>query len=173
MNGIIGRWHSAWLQITVHSYSRARTHTHTQTLVPTVTSSLTFLGSSFQQREFPFLWVPKWFGASATGFEPQNLTTTEYLLFRNSLAGSQPTATVSRLVKLPLAFASIYSWLQSPRDPWPRFLFSPRHVRVSKWGLLFDKERVGLSISALRVLHRSFRNSLSALIRRPATNWPC
>jgi hypothetical protein len=37
-----------------------------------------------------------------------------------------------------------HSWLQSPRDLWPRFLFSPRHVRVSKWDLLFDEGEVGL-----------------------------
>jgi hypothetical protein len=27
---------------------------------------------------------------------------------------------------------------RSPRDPWPRFLFSPRHIRAQKWGFLFD-----------------------------------
>jgi hypothetical protein len=32
-------------------------------------------------------------------------------------------------------------WLQSPRDPWPRFLFFHRHVRVYKWGLYFDEGR--------------------------------
>jgi hypothetical protein len=31
-----------------------------------------------------------------------------------------------------------HSWFQSLLDPWPWFLFPARHVRVSKWGLLFD-----------------------------------
>jgi hypothetical protein len=39
-----------------------------------------------------------------------------------------------------------HSWLQSPRDPWPRFSFSPRHARVSKWGLLLDEGRAGVSM---------------------------
>jgi hypothetical protein len=30
---------------------------------------------------------------------------------------------------------------RSRRDLWPRFLFSSRHVRVYKWGLLFDEVR--------------------------------
>jgi hypothetical protein len=36
--------------------------------------------------------------------------------------------------------------LRTPRDPWPRFLLSPRYVCVSKWGLLFDERVVGLSV---------------------------
>jgi hypothetical protein len=38
----------------------------------------------------------------------------------------------------------IQSWLHSPRDPWPRFLFSARHVRVSKRDFLFDEGGFGL-----------------------------
>jgi hypothetical protein len=45
------------------------------------------------------------------------------------------------------------------------FTFLPRHVRVSKWGLLFDEGGVGLSMCALRLLHRSFRMSISTLSR--------
>jgi hypothetical protein len=37
-----------------------------------------------------------------------------------------------------------HSWLQSSQDPWPRFLFFPRHARVSKWGFHFDEGGVGL-----------------------------
>jgi hypothetical protein len=44
-----------------------------------------------------------------------------------------------RSVKLLLEFARSHSWLQSPRDPWLRFLFSPRYVHVSKLGFLFDE----------------------------------
>jgi hypothetical protein len=58
---------------------------------------------------------------------------------------SQCLLSVSRLNAVDLRQHS-HSWLQSPRDPWPRFLLSPRHVRVSKWGLLFDETGVGLSI---------------------------
>jgi hypothetical protein len=60
-----------------------------------------------------------------------------------------------------------YSWLKFSWDPWPRFLFSPRHVGFSKWGLLlFDDGGVGLSMQALRLLHRSLSNSKSALSLR-------
>jgi hypothetical protein len=31
-----------------------------------------------------------------------------------------------------------HSWLQSPWDPWLWIFFYPRHIHVSKWGLLFD-----------------------------------
>jgi hypothetical protein len=31
-----------------------------------------------------------------------------------------------------------HSWLQSPQDPWLRFLFYPRDIHVLKWGLLFN-----------------------------------
>jgi hypothetical protein len=40
-------WYSAWIHFTVH------------TLVSTVGSSLPLLGSGFQRRIFPFLWVPE------------------------------------------------------------------------------------------------------------------
>jgi hypothetical protein len=46
-------------------------------------------------------------------------------------------------------------------------LFSPRHVGVSKWGLLFDEGGVGLFVYALCLLHCSFSTSISALSRRP------
>jgi hypothetical protein len=49
-------WYSAWL------------HYYTHTLVSTVTSSMPLLGSGFQRRTFPFLWVPELFPASATSF---------------------------------------------------------------------------------------------------------
>jgi hypothetical protein len=41
------------------------------------TSSLPLLGSGFQQRAFPFLWVPKLSPALATSFSQQQLTTPE------------------------------------------------------------------------------------------------
>jgi hypothetical protein len=44
-------WHSAWLHFTVHCY--------THIAVPAATSSLSLLGSGFQRRTFPFLWVPE------------------------------------------------------------------------------------------------------------------
>jgi hypothetical protein len=44
---------------------------------------------------------------------------------------------VGRSVKLLLGFASTVSQLESPRDPIPRILFSPRHVRVARWRLFF------------------------------------
>jgi hypothetical protein len=47
-------------------------------------------------------------------------------------------------------------------------LYLPRHVRVSKWGLLFDEGGVGLSM-----LHRSFSTSISALSRRPGHYGHC
>jgi hypothetical protein len=40
-------------------------------------------------------------------------------------------------------------------------------VRVSKWGLLFDEGRIGLSAQALRLLHSSSSMSMSALSWRP------
>jgi hypothetical protein len=43
-------------------------------LVSAVTSSLLLLGSGFQRRKFPFLWVPELSPTSATGFSKQQLT---------------------------------------------------------------------------------------------------
>jgi hypothetical protein len=49
---------------------------------------------------------------------------------------------IGRSVELLLAFAiTIILSFRSRRDLWPRFLFSPRHVHVYKWGLLFDGGR--------------------------------
>jgi hypothetical protein len=62
---------------TVHCY------THIHTLVFTVTYSLPFLGSGFQPRTFPFLWVPELSSSSATSFYQQQLTTTEPQQFSN------------------------------------------------------------------------------------------
>jgi hypothetical protein len=44
-------------------------------------SSLLLLGSNFQWRTFPFLWVPELSLASATSFSQQQLTTTELQQF--------------------------------------------------------------------------------------------
>jgi hypothetical protein len=44
--------HSPWLHFTIHCH----THTRTRSIV---TSSVPLLGSSFQRRTFPFLWVPE------------------------------------------------------------------------------------------------------------------
>jgi hypothetical protein len=55
-------WYSAWLHFTVHYY----THTHTHQYP--VTSSLPLLGSGFQRRTFPSLWVPELSPASVTSF---------------------------------------------------------------------------------------------------------
>jgi hypothetical protein len=49
----------------------------------------------------------------------------------------------------------------------PRILLSPRYVRVSKWGLLYEGGGVGLSMSVLRLLHRSFSRRVFALLRCP------
>jgi hypothetical protein len=51
----------------------------------------------------------------------------------------------------------------------PRFLFCPRYenVRVSRWGLLFEGGGVGLYMSVLRLLHRSFSRRVLALLRCP------
>jgi hypothetical protein len=72
-----------------------------------------------------------------------------------------------RSVILLLAIASSYSRHQSPQNPWTKYLSSPRHVHVSKWGLLFDKVWVGLSMWVLHFLYRSFSTSISALPRCP------
>jgi hypothetical protein len=53
------------------------------------------------------------------------------------------------------------AWDQSPRDPWSRHLFSRRHVRVSKWGLLFNKLRV------------TFYAGAAVLLRSLALVYPC
>jgi hypothetical protein len=55
-----------------------------------VISSLPLLGSNFQWRMFPFLWVPELLLASAISFSQQQLTTTELQQFSNSLT-HQPT----------------------------------------------------------------------------------
>jgi hypothetical protein len=68
---------------------------------------------------------------------------------------------------------SFLPWLQSPRDPWTRIVFSHRHIHVSKWALLFAEGRVDLSMLALRLLHRSFSTSISALSRRPGQYGLC
>jgi hypothetical protein len=55
-------------------------------------------------------------------------------------------ALFDRSVKLLLAFSSavIPGFILEIHDP--RFLFSLRHVRVSKWGLLFNEGGIGLSM---------------------------
>jgi hypothetical protein len=53
-----------------HTHTHARTHTHTSVQ----SSSLSLLGSSFQPRMLPFLWVSKLSLASATSFQLQGLT---------------------------------------------------------------------------------------------------
>jgi hypothetical protein len=60
-----------------------------------------------------------------------------------------------------------HSWFQSPNDPWPRSLYPPRHVLVSKLVPLFDKEGVNLSMQALCLLHWSFTTSIYAMSWRP------
>jgi hypothetical protein len=55
-------------------YTLQVTITRTRTLVSTVTP---LLGSGFQRRAFPLLWVPELSPASATSFSQQQLTTTE------------------------------------------------------------------------------------------------
>jgi hypothetical protein len=54
-------WYSVWLHFTVHCY------TH----VSTVVSSPLLLGSGFQRRAFPFLWVSELSPASATSSSQQ------------------------------------------------------------------------------------------------------
>jgi hypothetical protein len=49
---------------------------HAYTLVSRITPSLPLLGSGFQWRTFPALWIPELFQASATSFSQQQLTTT-------------------------------------------------------------------------------------------------
>jgi hypothetical protein len=52
--------------------------------MPTVTSSLSLLGSDFQLRTFLYLWVLELSPASATSFSQQQLTTTELQQFSNT-----------------------------------------------------------------------------------------
>jgi hypothetical protein len=66
---------------TTRDYNLQFTITHT--LVCTVKYSLPLLGSGFQLRLFPFLWVPKLSSASATSFYQQQLTTAEPQQFSN------------------------------------------------------------------------------------------
>jgi hypothetical protein len=47
--------------------------TVTHTLVSAVTPLVPLLGSGFQRRTFPFLWVPEILPASATSFSQQQL----------------------------------------------------------------------------------------------------
>jgi hypothetical protein len=51
---------------TAHDYTLQFTITHT--LVSTVISSMSLLGSGFQRRTFPLLWGPEQSPASATSF---------------------------------------------------------------------------------------------------------
>jgi hypothetical protein len=68
-------------------FDTARDYNITNTLMSTVTSSLLLLGSGFQRRTFPFLWVPELSPASATSFSHQQLTTTEPQRLSISLTG--------------------------------------------------------------------------------------
>jgi hypothetical protein len=76
-------------------------------------------------------------------------------------------------VKLLLGFDStVIPDFIYPRDPQPRFLFSPKYVRVQKSGLLFNEGgEVDLSVQALHLLYRSFSTGISALSRRPSQWW--
>jgi hypothetical protein len=67
------------------------------TLVSTVTSSLSLLGSGFKQRTFPFLWVRELSPASATSFSQQQLTTTEPGSYLTSSLTHQPTHRLTHL----------------------------------------------------------------------------
>jgi hypothetical protein len=46
-------------------------------------SSLPLLGSDFQRRTFPFLWIPELFPTSATSFSLQQFTSSEIKLLPN------------------------------------------------------------------------------------------
>jgi hypothetical protein len=71
-------------------------------------------------------------------------------------------------VKLLLVLAStVIPVFRSRRNPWTKFLFSPRHTRVSKCDLHFDEGGVGLSMKAPCLLRRNFRSRVSALSWRP------
>jgi hypothetical protein len=71
---------------TASDYALQITVTHR--LVFSVTSSLQLLGSGFQRRKFPFLWVPELSPALATSFLQQQLTMTEPQQFSNCLTSS-------------------------------------------------------------------------------------
>jgi hypothetical protein len=75
---------------------------------------------------------------------------------------SQKTSTSKQLTWLGLSVGRLYYRWPSPAqsfpvlvswETWPRFLFCPRHVRVSKWGLTWLKSKsnnrwsVGQSVS--------------------------
>jgi hypothetical protein len=96
--------------------------------VSSVTVFTALLGSGYQRRTFPFLWVPELSPTSATSFSTDCLQTPSRLTDGRSVgyiaAGFRQHS---------------HSRLQSPRYPCPRFLFLPKPVRVSKWGLLFDE----------------------------------
>jgi hypothetical protein len=72
-------------------FDRARDYT-LQFTVSAVTSSLPLLSSSFQWRTFLFLCVSGRSPASATGFQKQQLTTTEPQEFSNHLTDSSKTS---------------------------------------------------------------------------------
>jgi hypothetical protein len=82
--GIFDKAPDQTLQLTI-------THTHTcmhawmlsLSLLFTVTSSLSLLGSHFQQWTFPFIWVSELAPATATSFYQQQLTTAEPQQFFN------------------------------------------------------------------------------------------
>jgi hypothetical protein len=78
--------------------------TCTHPLVSTVTSSLSLLGSSFQQWMFPFLLVPRLSSASGTSFSQQQLTMIKLQESCNSL-NHQPTPTLLAISHQPLLFS--------------------------------------------------------------------
>jgi hypothetical protein len=61
-------------------------------------------------------------------------------------ASTQGNLKCGRPVKMLLTFASTVAPGFSLLEIREQDLFSPRHVRVSKWGLLFDEVGVGLSM---------------------------
>jgi hypothetical protein len=54
-----------------------------------------------------------------------------------------------------------------------RFLFCPRYIRFSKWGILFEGGEVGLSMSMLCLLHCSFSRRILAMLRCPGHYGQC
>jgi hypothetical protein len=65
------------------------------TLVSTVTSSLSLLGSGFQRRTFPFPMVPERSPASVTSFSQQQLATTESQQFSDWLTSQSQIKSLS------------------------------------------------------------------------------
>jgi hypothetical protein len=78
---------------TAKAYTLQSTITHTHILVSTVTSSLSLLGSGFQRRPLPFLWVTELSPTSATSFSQQQITTTKPQRLSNSLKVESHIAT--------------------------------------------------------------------------------